>query len=109
MIKSQTRRFFFLRDGPNGGFYTGQQNSIMDFKNAAVYYKQENAKKKMGDIVSSWEHQERYMDKWIKDTQDRERYDDKDREQFAQEKKDVIKRKNLDNWGIKIVWSDVDI
>ncbi len=102
----QSRTFYFLQDSVTGNFYTGENNTIEDLSTAAVYFQSKNAEKKIKDIICSWEHQDEYADHWIK----LKKSESKEEKAWAKkEKQDVISRKNLENWGIKIVSKKVNI
>ena len=103
---SNTRTFAFLKDSVSGLFYTGQQNSRMDFKNAAVYFQEKNAKSKKAGVIQSWEFQKKNADYWIEECKKKRPEDQKWAEK---EKEDVLRRQDLPDWGVVVVTADVTI
>ena len=94
------RKFYFIKDTVSGQFYTGQENDLADFSEAAVYYSEASAKKKMKVLTDDWEFDHEYSDGWLK-----EKGTDK---KWAKEKnKNASKRKNLPLWGMEIVSVEV--
>jgi hypothetical protein len=89
MINNNTRTFYFLRDNVSKQFYTGEHNQISNFNDAAVYYKEKNAKLKIKEIISNWLHDQKYP--------------------YGNRLEEVNLRKNIENWGIEIISRDVTI
>lgn len=105
------RTFYFLKDSVSGKFYTGQSDFRSDFDDAAVYYQEKNAKKKIKDIIHYWEHNQKYDSKWYK-----ENFTDLSEESYKDYVKkakiidaEVAKRKGLKDWGVEIVSKEVAI
>lgn len=101
-----SRTFFFLKDSVKGGFYTGQNNALMEFKDAAVYFQEKNAKAGMKRVISAWEHQQKYADHWIQECKKKR---PEDQAWAKTEKDNVILRETLPNWGIEIVSGTVTL
>lgn len=93
------RSFFFLKDSVTGQFYTGQCEYRAEFAGAAVFYTEANAKKKVKTHINGWERTQNGLEYWL----DRARKGQCEKEWAEEQKTDVLARKNLPNWGIKVV------
>lgn len=105
------RTFYFIRDSVSGKFYTGQGNHLSTFSDAAVYFQEKNASKKIKDIIRSWKHDEKFDYEWYKENYKhypKDIYDDylKSAELSLIQ---VAKRKSLENWGMEIVQKEITI
>jgi NADH:ubiquinone oxidoreductase subunit len=97
-----TRDFYFLKDSVSGQFYTGQNEYMSDFRNAAVYHTEKSAVNHIKGITQSWEHHVKYPT------------EEKYREEFEKTQRpwpnDMVKeRRNLFDWGIVVVKGTVKI
>jgi hypothetical protein len=98
------RKFYFIKDTVTGQFYTGQENDIADFSEAAVYYSNASAEKKIKSIIEDWDDDHQFADSWINDAKKGVGTSLR----WAKEKKNnVLKRQNLDQWGMEIVSVEV--
>ena len=98
MDQCNQRTFFFLKDKKSGLFYTGEDNEISDFPNAAVYYSVLSAKKRIKDIIIVWEHYQQWIPIW-------QNQGSAQNQDWAKEKLKQIKlREKLPQWGIITCW-----
>ena len=97
------RKLFFLKDTVSGGFYWSHKyvESFVKLDRAPDYRNETDAKKGLQEIVTKWKLHESVVDDWIADESSVE---------FGRTVKRMInQRKDLPDWGIKIVSGEVNI
>ena len=98
------RKFYFIKDAVTGQFYTGQENDIADFSEAAVYHSTASAEKKIKSIIEDWDDDHQFADSWINDAKKGMGTSLK----WAKgKKKNALARENLPSWGMEIVSVEV--
>jgi hypothetical protein len=98
------RSFFFLKDSLTGKFYTGEQNYLSDFSDAAVFHSEANAKKKLKVHMDKWTFTQDGLDFWA----DRAKKGLCDKKWAKEEKDSVVSRQDIKDWGIEIVSVEVN-
>lgn len=93
-MTANSRALYFFQCQVDFKFYTGQNNRRGNFSEAAIYWTEENAKKKLKELINGWVRQEFNLDYWLKQAPK------ESREEWQSE---INARKNLPNWGIKII------
>jgi hypothetical protein len=97
------RTFYFLKDSVTNKFYWSHQyvESFVTLDRAPDYGNEDNAKQSLQQIVTKWKRNEGVVDDWIADESSVE---------FGRTVKRMInQRKDLPDWGIKIVSGEVNI
>ena len=97
------RTFYFLKDSVTNQFYWSHKyvESFVELDRAPDYGNEDNAKQSLQQIVTKWKWTEGVVDDWINDESSVE---------FGRTVKRMInQRKDLPDWGIKIVSGEVNI
>ena len=97
------RTFYFLKDSVTNKFYWSHKyvENFVELNGAPDYRNEDNAKKMLQQIVTKWKWTEGVVDDWIADESSVE---------FGRTVKRMInQRKDLPDWGIKIVSGEVNI
>ena len=97
------RTFYFLKDSVTNQFYWSHKyvESFVELGGAPDLRNEESAKEMLQQIVTKWKWTEGVVDDWINDESSVE---------FGRTVKRMInQRKDLPDWGIKIVSGEVNI
>ena len=97
------RKLFFLKDTVSGKFYWSHKyvENFVELNGAPDLRNEDNAKEMLQQIVTKWKWTEGVVDDWIADESSVE---------FGRTVKRMInQRKDLPDWGIKIVSGEVNI
>ena len=97
------RTFYFLKDSVTNKFYWSHRyvESFVELDRAPDYRNEDSAREGLQQIVTKWKWTEGVVDDWINDESSVE---------FGRTVKRMInQRKDLPDWGIKIVSGEINI